>query len=41
VVGPAKQQMVDRAKEQERRVLARTATGGKVKQLIMVRDGLA
>jgi hypothetical protein len=41
VVRPAKQQMVDGAEEQEGRVLARTATGGEVKQLIMIRDGLA
>ena len=41
VVCPAKQQMVDRAKEQERGVLTRTATGGQVKQRIMIRDGLA
>jgi len=41
VIGPAQQQQVDRAEEQERRVLAGAAAGGQAEQLIGGRDGPA
>jgi hypothetical protein len=41
MIRPAQQQTVDRAEEQEGRVLTRPALGSQVEQLIMNRDGPA
>ena len=41
VAGPAEQQQVHRAEEQECRVLAGAAAGGQIEKLIMSRDGPA
>ena len=41
VAGPAEQQQVHRAEEQECRVLARAAAGGQIEKLIVSRDGPA